>query len=270
MSVNFLKLHWMVKVKETGDIIECSDKEKYDKAPATNDFKPFEVMIGKEKLFPKLEKAISKNLKSKDYFTVELTSDEAYGKKNAKMIETIPLREFTKQKINPYPGTVLDFGGLQGKILYVGSGRVTVDFNHPLAGKGLIYEVKVVDEIKDPLKKAEVLLAPYKNAVKDMDVSIDGDKLIIKSKMDLEQSLADVISEIKENVKEIKDVSVEKKETAKKSRGPSSKTESASKKDSAKKTSAKKSESKKEKSDKKSEKKDSKSESSKKSGAKKE
>lgn len=215
MSVNFLKLHWKITVKQTGEVIECSDKDLYANAPSNNDFKPFEVVIGKEKLFKKLEEAIQKNINSKDYFKVELAAEEAYGKKNPKMLETIPLREFTKQKINPYPGAVLDFGGISGKVLFIGSGRVTVDFNHPLSSKNLEYEVKIVDEIKEALDQVNVLVAPYKNAIKDLKVNLENGKLTLESKTDIKQSFAEVEKEIKELVKDVKEIEYKKTEVKK-------------------------------------------------------
>ncbi|MDD3263944.1 MAG: hypothetical protein PHT94_03535 [Candidatus Nanoarchaeia archaeon] len=215
MDVNFLKVHWKITIKETQEVIECSDKDLDKKAPSNNGFNPFEIVIGKEKLFKKLEEAISKNLKTKDYFNVELSSEDSYGRKNAKMIETIPLREFTKQKINPYPGAVLDFGGISGKVLFIGSGRVTVDFNHPLASKSLIYDVKIIEEIKDAMGKVNVLIAPYKGAIKDLKVNLDGEKLVFESKTDLKEAFKELEAEIKELVTEVKEVEYVKTEVKK-------------------------------------------------------
>ena len=44
---------------------------------------------------------------------------------------------------------MLNFDGKMGKVLSVSGGRVLVDFNHPLAGKEVIYEINVKKIIQD-------------------------------------------------------------------------------------------------------------------------
>jgi len=49
--------------------------------------------------------------------------------------------------------------GAIARVKSVTSGRVVLDFNHPLAGERVIYSIKVHEVIADDAKRAEALLA---------------------------------------------------------------------------------------------------------------
>ncbi|MHA1742863.1 MAG: hypothetical protein ACTSV6_01275, partial [Candidatus Heimdallarchaeota archaeon] len=69
------------------------------------------------------------------------------------------------------------------KILSVDGGRVKVDFNHPLAGKVLEYEIEVVGKIEDATEKVKAIVYYFTNIGKeDMDVRIAGDVAEIEFK----------------------------------------------------------------------------------------
>ena len=46
--------------------------------------------------------------------------------------------------------SVVDFSGMKGRIQSVSAGRIMVDFNNPLAGKKLSYELEVKEKIDAP------------------------------------------------------------------------------------------------------------------------
>lgn len=62
---------------------------------------------------------------------------------------------------------------LKGKVLTVSGGRVRVDFNHPYAGKHLVYEVEVVEKIEDPIDKVKALIELRMPMVKPEEVIIE-------------------------------------------------------------------------------------------------
>ena len=65
------------------------------------------------------------------------------------------MKVFIEHKINPIPGAVLTFDNKLGKVLTVSGGRIMVDFNNPLAGKEVVYKVKIlrkVDNIDEKIK----------------------------------------------------------------------------------------------------------------------
>jgi peptidylprolyl isomerase len=60
-----------------------------------------------------------------------------------------------KENINPYPGLNLVMDGVIARVVSVSGGRVIIDFNHPLADKDVVYELKplkIVEDVKEKLK----------------------------------------------------------------------------------------------------------------------
>jgi len=107
-----------------------------------------------------LLEGLRKNLKGKKpgKYTFELNAEEAFGKKDAKLIRLISLSNFKKQNINPYPGMPVQIDEQQGTVRTVSGGRVLVDFNHPMAGKKLIYELDYKGTIDDAKECLKILL----------------------------------------------------------------------------------------------------------------
>ena len=61
----------------------------------------------------------------------------------------IPTNKFRKQKINPIPGLRVEIDQYTGVIKSISGGRALVDFNHPLAGRTLHYEVTITKKVED-------------------------------------------------------------------------------------------------------------------------
>ncbi len=120
-----------------GNVIEKRDEKD-----------PYLVLVGAGELVPGLEEALEK-MKEGEEKEIEIPPEKAFGKRDPEKIVIIPEREFKKRGLTPYPGLVIEADGMKGKVLSVSGGRVQVDFNHPLAGKTLVYKVKVVRELKD-------------------------------------------------------------------------------------------------------------------------
>ena len=70
----------------------------------------------------------------------------------------VPVRRLRKQNITPLPGTQIEIDGRAAIIRAVGSGRVQIDFNPPLAGKTLVYDLTVKMVLRGRTKKAFALL----------------------------------------------------------------------------------------------------------------
>ena len=67
------------------------------------------------------------------------------------MVRLIPLSEFKEHNVNPVPGMTVDFDGKPGVIMRRTGGRVMVNFNHPLAGKEVVYDVIINKKIENVL-----------------------------------------------------------------------------------------------------------------------
>jgi len=79
---------------------------------------------------------------------VNVGAKDAYGEFDPEQIVDIPLDEFPEE-ICVEPGVELEMKDqdddmLFARIVSVGKSRAKLDFNHPLAGKQLIFDVKIV------------------------------------------------------------------------------------------------------------------------------
>jgi len=66
----------------------------------------------------------------------------------------------------------VEIRGERGTVISVGSGRVIVDFNHPLAGRDLVFKVKLVKVIKSDEEKVRALFAD-RLALSDANLSYE-------------------------------------------------------------------------------------------------
>ncbi|MDO5851100.1 MAG: FKBP-type peptidyl-prolyl cis-trans isomerase [Methanobacteriaceae archaeon] len=166
MAINeneFIKLNYTGSVKETGDIFDTTLAEKAEESGYYDENKVYEPMVlavGSDQLISALQDEIV-GMEIGDKKTVEISSDDAFGPRDPSMLKLIPMKEFKKQGIKPVVGMPISQEGINGVIRTVNGGRITVDFNHFLAGKDIVYDIEVVDVIEDDVDKLKGLLKVY-------------------------------------------------------------------------------------------------------------
>ena len=145
-----------------------SDGSEFDSSYTRN--APLEFQVGAPQMIVGFNNAIV-GLSEGETKTFTLSPAEAYGPHNEKAIQSVPRSSFE-------PGFVFEQGSLirgqtpegpfVAKILEVEDDRVLLDFNHPLAGKELTFEVELLSVDTSPeevqmanwspkMKKAELL-----------------------------------------------------------------------------------------------------------------
>ncbi|HRN50598.1 MAG TPA: peptidylprolyl isomerase [Anaerolineales bacterium] len=120
------------------------DGEILDEAGAED---ALQYLHGNENIIPGLENELT-GLKVGDSKKVSVKPEDGYGLTDNEEIEEISLEDFP-EGIVPEIGMELevkdeDGNDLYGRILAITEETVTMDFNHPLAGKTLEFEVTVV------------------------------------------------------------------------------------------------------------------------------
>jgi FKBP-type peptidyl-prolyl cis-trans isomerase 2 len=162
-----------VKVSYTGwfegNLIETTDEATAKKEGAHNEkgsYEPTVIVIGEGHVLPGLDRTLE-GMKVGEEKKVELKAKDAFGERSFRLIQLVPLREFKKQNIAPLPGMVFEVEGRPARIQSVSGGRVRVDFNHPLAGKDVKYEIKIEADAKTEANRIEFLL---ERAFKDAGV----------------------------------------------------------------------------------------------------
>lgn len=82
-----------------------------------------------------------KECTSKD---IRIKPKDGYGERDDNLTMEIPMKDFIRSNIKPVKGAMFTVDGQHGRIISVRDTAVTVDFNHFLAGKRLIFKVKVL------------------------------------------------------------------------------------------------------------------------------
>ncbi len=107
---------------------------------------PLEFITGKGHIIPGLEKALS-GMKEGDKSDVLVKAVDAYGELNPEAAQTLPRDQFAG--IDLKEGMTLYGQGEHGQSVQVtvksfDENEVTIDFNHPLAGKDLLFSVEIL------------------------------------------------------------------------------------------------------------------------------
>jgi FKBP-type peptidyl-prolyl cis-trans isomerase 2 len=159
----FLLINYVGRVAETGEIFDLTDEAVARKEKVfvqDHRYAPAPVIIGAGMIIRGVENRLERMHTGKEErFTVP--PEEAFGRRDPKMIRIISMAHFIRQKITPTPGAYVTVDSLRARIQSVSGGRVRIDFNDPLAGKQLNYAVRIVKVIKDPGEKMRLLFQRY-------------------------------------------------------------------------------------------------------------
>lgn len=132
-----VKVNILYEVKlETGEIVLKTEEEQ-----------PLEVVVGDGNIPKSIEKILI-DMKEGETKTIALESTEAFGPKIDDLIVDLSKEEFDSQ-VELEVGSRVSINSPEGKkftgtVLEVKDENIFVDFNHPLAGKNLIFTVTVV------------------------------------------------------------------------------------------------------------------------------
>jgi FKBP-type peptidyl-prolyl cis-trans isomerase 2 len=121
---------------ETGEIVLKTEGEQ-----------PLEVVVGDGNIPKSIEKILM-DMKEGETRTIALEPTEAFGPKMDGLLVDLPKEGFDSQ-VELEVGSSVSIDSPEGKrftgtILEVKDENISVDFNHPLAGKNLIFTVTVV------------------------------------------------------------------------------------------------------------------------------
>jgi peptidylprolyl isomerase len=154
-NTDFILLDFSCSIKESGEVIETTSDEvakakNLYKEGAT--FEPLFVAVGEGWIPKGLDESLV-GLEVGSAKTIEVAPEKAYGERDPSKVRLVPLRRFRGEGVAPVPGASIQIDGKAAIVRAVGAGRVQVDYNHPLAGKTLIYEVTVKKIIEDSTEK---------------------------------------------------------------------------------------------------------------------
>ncbi len=154
---NTIKKGDKVKVAYTGKL---EDGNVFD---SSEDRAPLSFEVGANQVIPGFDKNVE-GMKKDEEKTFTLSVEEAYGPVKEELVQEFP-KDKLPDKPEPKEGMMLIMQAPTGqqipaKIVEVKDNIVKIDINHPLAGKALTFEIKVVgvnepEDKKEEGKKAE-------------------------------------------------------------------------------------------------------------------
>lgn len=130
-----LTLHYALGTEEGGEALST-----FGGAPAT-------LALGRGELAPGLERCLASAEPGKRYVFL-LDPEQAFGARREALIQTLPRAAFPAE-MELEPGAVVEFtepdgASHAGMVLAADPQQVRVDFNHPLAGRRVRFEVEVL------------------------------------------------------------------------------------------------------------------------------
>ncbi|MFZ9036756.1 MAG: FKBP-type peptidyl-prolyl cis-trans isomerase [Gammaproteobacteria bacterium] len=129
-------IHYKVSDSESDEVIDSSENAE-----------PMTYLHGAQNIIPGLEQALEGKAVG-DELEVVVEAADAYGERSDDRIQQVPMEAFQGMEIVE-PGMAVtaqtDQGQINLVITEVNGEMVTVDANHPLAGKSLKFEVSVED-----------------------------------------------------------------------------------------------------------------------------
>jgi FKBP-type peptidyl-prolyl cis-trans isomerase 2 len=142
--------------RANGDLFDTTSKEEAKEMNLEADVKPVVVSVGNEMMLKGFDNAlIGKDIG--ENYSVHISVDEAFGKRNPSLIKTIPMKIFIEKNMNPVRGMTLQMDNQVAKVISVSGGRVMVDFNNPLAGKEIDYDFKILRKVDSDEDKVNAL-----------------------------------------------------------------------------------------------------------------
>ena len=199
--------------KKAGLYDEQKEKQGY--------FAPEFVIVGKTGF---LNEGLTEFIKGMNYLekkSVRIPPTKAFGKREPQKIERISIAKFRKLNEGKNPEIGQDFtkkDGQRGVVSNIMQGRVIVDYNHPLAGQSVDYNLEVIDKIESFNDKIEYFMLNKgipKDSISDFKLNYNKDdksleftvpKMFLFQNltyvkfglaMDLQTHLADEISDVK-------------------------------------------------------------------------
>ena len=157
---DFIIVDFTGKVKETGDVFDTTVEEVAKEKRLHKEgelYEPRLVVVGERWVLEALDEALlTFKLRKKE--SVEIPPEKAFGNRDPEKVKLVPLRRLAARGITPKLGAQIEYDKRLATVRTMGSGRVQLDFNPPLAGKTLVYEVNIKKKLKTAEEKISALI----------------------------------------------------------------------------------------------------------------
>ena len=181
---DFILIDYVARVKETNEVFDTTNEEIAKKEHLHKEgdiYEPKLVVIGESWVLKALDDSLVSMEVSKPTSS-EIAPDKAFGPRDPEKIKRVPLKQLLVKEITPTIGARIEFNGKMATIRSVGAGRVLLDYNPPLAGKTLVYEVTVQKKLETVEEQVGALIhrripvveqAKFNFTVKEKTISVE-------------------------------------------------------------------------------------------------
>lgn len=126
---------------------------------------PLSFTVGAGQVIPGFEAAVL-GLELSESATVTIAPEDAYGPHMDELAQTVKLEDFASE---PYVGGVVTLVSeegdeLPGRIVSIEGDDVLLDFNHPLAGEELTFQIQLVGIGEESVGPSPIPSEPERNA----------------------------------------------------------------------------------------------------------
>lgn len=157
---DFLLIDYTARIAETGEVFDTTIEEVSKKEGIYQEgtiYEPKLIVLGEGWILKALDEEIQK-LDVGQTATITIPPEKGFGNRDPDKVKMYPLRRLTAQGITPRVGMRIEVNGKIATIRAISGGRVQLDFNPPLAGKTLIYEVTIRRKIEGAEEKIKALI----------------------------------------------------------------------------------------------------------------
>jgi len=157
---DFVLIDYVARVAETGEVFDTTIEEVSRKEGIYQEgavYEPKLIVIGEGWILKAVEDALL-NLEIEKTATIEIPPEKGFGNRDPEKIKMYPLRRFLAQGVTPKVGMRVEVDGKVATVRAIGAGRVQLDFNPPLAGKTLVYEITVRKKLETLEEKIKALI----------------------------------------------------------------------------------------------------------------
>lgn len=185
---DFITVEYVGRIVGTGKIFDLTSEELaksenlYD--PEMK-YGPITIVLGAGHVLKGLEAELEK-IKVGEKKKVLIKQENAFGERKPEFVKLVPMAVFKKERMNPVPGMPVKINNIPGVVQTVSGGRVKVDFNHPLAGKELEYEITILNQITNITEQILSLFRFHlpKAELKELQINIDKETAEISTPKD--------------------------------------------------------------------------------------
>ncbi len=157
-----MKINYVEKVEITDRVTDTNiegvarDADIYSPEDALR-YRPLPIIVGSHRPTEGLDDALL-DIQVGDERDFQVPPEKAYGTRDPKLVDRVPLGFLRRQGITPVRGLPIRTRKGLAIIRSITGGRVRLDYNHPLAGRVLAYHVEVAEEAKNPETKLRWLI----------------------------------------------------------------------------------------------------------------